>query len=358
MSGRTIKLTKMPEFPEQDALARIDAGKETEENLLKVLLQRNLVSEVREDLRKRAEKLAGKEITTLTPELIKTGLWKDVKFRKYNVAGIGKKRYPGKRQPYDAFLDYVKDRLVGLGFEEMTGPLVETEFWNMDALYMPQFHAARDIHDAYFIKEPKYAKLLDRKILDAVKAAHEKGVAKSRGWEYQYDAERAHRLILRTHGTVLSAKTLASNPNIPGKYFSIMRCFRYDVIDSTHLPDFYQVEGIILDEGLNLRHLAGVLKMFAGEFANSDKIKIAPSYFPFTEPSVELRVKHDKLGWIELGGAGIFRPEMTIPLGVNVPVLAWGLGIDRIFMCNTGVTDIRDLFTYDLQKLREAKVIY
>jgi len=356
--GKLKAMTSPDSVPEQDALAAIDGGEDVDENVLKILIQRKLVSEMREDVMNRAQRLAGKEIAALTPELIKTGLWKNVKLRPYNVSAAGEKAYPGKRQPYGAFLDYVKERLIALGFEEMVGPLVETEFWNMDALYMPQFHAARDIHDAYFIKEPKHAKALDKKILDAVRKAHEGGVAKSRGWEYKYDIERAHRLILRTHGTVLSAKTLASGPNIPGKYFSIMRCFRYDVVDSTHLPDFFQVEGIIVDKELNLRHLAGVLKMFAREFANTDKIKLVPSYFPFTEPSVELHAKHDKLGWIELGGAGIFRPEMTIPLGVDAPVLAWGLGIDRIYMLNMDVHDIRDLFSHDLNYLRNSKVVY
>ncbi len=358
MDGNRIALLEKPKHAEeQDALAKIDSREDVPDNILKMLIQRKLVSEIK-DSATRAENLAGKEIAALTPELIKTGLWKDAKLRPYNVSATGKKTYPGKKQHYMAFLDYVRSKLVAMGFEEMSGPLIETEFWNMDALYMPQHHAARDIHDAYFIKEPKHSPELDKKILERVKKSHEKGVAGSRGWEYQYDTERAHRLILRTHGTVLSAKTLAAGPKIPGKYFSIMRCFRYDVVDATHLPDFYQVEGIIVDKGLNFRHLIGVLRMFAKEFANSEKIKLVPGYFPFTEPSVELHVKHSELGWIELGGAGIFRPEMTIPLGVDMPVLAWGLGIDRIGMCNMGISDIRDLFTHDLKKLREAKVVY
>ncbi|MBI5060865.1 MAG: phenylalanine--tRNA ligase subunit alpha [Candidatus Aenigmarchaeota archaeon] len=359
VDGSRIILLEMPKHvEEQEALAAIDKGEDVPANILKILIQRKLVAEVRDDARRRAERLAGKELAGLTPDLIKTGLWKNVALKEYNVSVIGEKKYPGKKQHYLAFLDYVRSKLVSLGFAEMTGPLVETEFWNMDALYMPQHHAARDIHDAYFIKEPKYATALDKKLLEKVKKSHEKGVAGSRGWEYQYDIQKAHRLILRTQGTVLSAKTLAGDLKVPGKYFSIMRCFRYDVIDATHLPDFYQVEGIIVDKGLNFRHLAGVLRMFAREFANTHKIKLVPGYFPFTEPSVELHVKHDALGWIELGGAGIFRPEMTLPLGVDVPVLAWGLGIDRIGMCNMGINDIRDLFTHDLKKLRETRVVY
>src|SRR3989344_6552984 len=113
----------------------------------------------------------------------------------------------------------------------MIGPIVETEFLNMDALYMPQFHAARDIHDAYFVKEPRYAKSLDKNVLAAVKKSHESGTSESRGWEYQYDVKRAHRLVLRTHDTAISPKTLSSsNMKIPGRYFHVARCFRYDVV--------------------------------------------------------------------------------------------------------------------------------
>jgi phenylalanyl-tRNA synthetase alpha chain len=96
--------------------------------------------------------------------------------------------------------------------------------------------------------------------------------------------------------------------------------------------------------------------MFAKEFADTDEIKLVPAYFPFTEPSVELFAKHPELGWIELGGAGIFRPELTKPLGVRVPVIAWGMGIDRIAMFKLGIKDIRELFSHDLKVLRETKV--
>ena len=94
--------------------------------------------------------------------------------------------------------------------------------------------------------------------------------------------------------------------------------------------------------------------MFAKEFADTEEIRLVPAYFPFTEPSVELMAKHPDLGWIELGGAGIFRPEMLKPLGVRVPVIAWGIGVDRLAMFKLGINDIRDLFSHDLKVLREA----
>ena len=145
---------------------------------------------------------------------------------------------------------------------------------------------------------------------------------------------------------------------IPGKYFGITKCFRYDVIDATHLPDFYQTEGIVVEQGLSFGHLKGLLKMFAEEFAKSDTIKIRPAYFPFTEPSAELFAKHPDLGWVELGGAGVFRPELTAPLGVKEPVIAWGMGVDRIGMFNLGIKDIRDLYSHDLDTLKKVRVTY
>ena len=245
-----------------------------------------------------------------------------------------------------------------MGFAEIGGPLVETDFWDMDALYMPQFHSARDIHQAYYIKEPTHGEV-DEAVLRKVKAAHENGAdTGSKGWRYNFDVERTKRLLLRTQTTACSARKLASKDlKIPGKYFAIAKNFRYDVIDATHLPDFFQTEGIIVEEGLNFRHLKGMLLEFAKEFAKTDHIRIKPGYFPFTEPSCELFAKHPELGWIELGGAGIFRPELTKPLGVDAPVIAWGLGIDRIGMFNMGIKDIRNLYSTDLAFLRNIKVI-
>ncbi len=359
VKGKDIILSRVPkDVPEEDALSKIDKRETVEDDILNILIQRKLAEEDKEDIKMKADKLRGQEISTLTPELIGTGIWRDVSFKKYDVTATGKKTYVGKRQPYGAFLDWVKNKMTGIGFEEMTGPIVETEFWNMDALYMPQHHSARDIHDAYFLKDPKYAKSLPKDILNSVKKTHETGTKESRGWEYQYDLKRAHRMLLRTQGTALSARTLASNPKSPGKYFSISRVFRYDVIDATHLPDFYQLEGIVIDKNLTLRHLIGLLRLFAKEFAQTDKIKVMPSYFPFTEPSAQLMAKHPDLGWIEIGGAGMFRQEMLEPLGIKDSVIAWGLGVDRFFMMNMGIKDIRDLFSYNIEFLRNSKVLY
>jgi phenylalanyl-tRNA synthetase alpha chain len=296
--------------------------------------------------------VTGEEIGALTPELLASGKWKNGSFRPYNVAIPPSRVLMGRRNPYSEYLISVKDKLVSLGFEEFDGPLVESEFWNGDALFMPQFHAARDIHDVYYVKTPTHAKSVEQPYLDQVAAAHaDGGNTGSRGWGYQFDRDFTRRLILRSQGTVLSAKQL-HKAKIPGKYFGIARCFRYDQVDATHGADFYQTEGIVLGNEVNLQTLLGLLKMFAEEVAGAEEVRYVPGYFPFTEPSIEVHIKHPVLGWFELGGSGIFRPEVTKPMGIDVPVLAWGLGIDRMALMHLGLNDLRELFSSDIESVR------
>ncbi|MBI2654653.1 phenylalanine--tRNA ligase subunit alpha [Candidatus Woesearchaeota archaeon] len=306
------------------------------------------------------EKIEEDLIERVTPSLIKTGSWKGKKFRRFDVKINVPPIFAGRKQHYRKFLEEVRQKFVALGFKEMDGPIIESDFWDMDALFMPQFHSARDIHQGYYIKEPKYSKDIPENVLKNVKAAHENGFdTGSKGWRYDFDVKRTQRHILRTHDTSISARTLASKElKIPGKYFQISRCFRYDVVDATHLPDFNQVGGFVIEEGIHFGHLKALLRMFAEEFADAEEVRIKPSYFPFTEPSAELQAKHPEFGWIELAGSGIFRPELVKPLvGREVPVIAWGVGLDRLAMFKLGIKDIRQLFSHDLKVLRNARAI-
>ena len=306
-----------------------------------------------------AKQGVAEEVSQLSPELLKDGSWRTKRFRKYTISLRAPRIATGKKHPYREFLDTVKTKLVSMGFQEMRGSLVETEFWNMDALFMPQFHPARDIHDVYFVKEPSHATKIAEPFLSRVTKAHQDGwKTGSTGWRYAFNGERAKRLVLRSQGTAVSSRTLAASPNIPGKYFSIARCFRYDQVDATHATDFFQVEGIVLGEAINFRTLLGLLNLFAREVAQAKEVKFLPAYFPFTEPSVEMHVRHPRLGWMELGGAGLFRPEVTLPLGVTVPVIAWGLGLDRMAMVALGIHDIRELFTDNLDLIRTTRGLF
>ncbi len=344
--------------------------KTEEEFVFGELKKRGIIKKVEKTIREFTITDLGKKVSSavkseqriglLTPAIVKSGSWKNSAFRRYDVEAPVPKIWPGKKQAYKAFLDEVKEELVAMGFEEMAGPLVELSFFNNDALYMPQDHPARGIHDIYYVREPKYGSLAGcKKILAEVKKAHESGgKTGSTGWQTQFDEKESARLILRTQGTALSARTLA-NPNvkIPGAYFAVARCYRPDVLDATHLVEFNQCEGIVLGEKLNFRNLLGLLAEFTKKMTNSDRIRFRSHYFPFTEPSIEADVfDSEKNKWMEVFGAGILRPEVTIPLGVKVPVLAWGIGIDRFFMLRNKISDIRQLFSQDIQWLREAKI--
>ncbi|MCQ2583606.1 MAG: phenylalanine--tRNA ligase subunit alpha [Treponema sp.] len=310
-------------------------------------------SKVADELKKVG--ITGNEIGEITPKMLASGDWKNGTFRGYNIAIPPARIIPGRTNPYVQFLESVKDKLTSLGFQEFDGPLVETEFWNGDALFMPQFHAARDIHDVYRLKYPTHAKSIEEPYLSNIKAVHENGGnTGSRGWNYQFDNEFTRRLILRSQGTVLSAHQL-HKAEVPGKYFGIARCFRYDKVDATHLSDFYQTEGIIVGNDVTLRDLLGMLKMFATEIAGATEVKYVPGYFPFTEPSIEVHIKHPVLGWFELGGSGIFRPEVTKAMGLDCPVLAWGIGIDRMALMALGLNDLRELFCEDVERVRLRK---
>ncbi len=298
-------------------------------------------------------------VTQLTPELIITGKWREAKLQKYNIEAPVAKTWPGKKHPYLSFLDEVRAKLVQLGFKEMTGTSVELSFFNFDALYTPQDHPAREASDIYYIKDPQYGDISRHQTaVENVKQTHENGwVTGSTGWGYKYSFEVAKRLILRGHGTCLSARTLESgNLEIPSRHFSIARVYRPEITDKTHLSEFNQVEGIIVDQNLTLKDLLGVLGKFAMEIAGADKVRFKPDYFPFTEPSVELSAYKEGYGWVEFGGSGIFRPEVTLPLGVKAPVIAWGLGVDRLFMMRAGIDDIRMIFSQDLDWLRKKQV--
>ncbi|WP_297523462.1 phenylalanine--tRNA ligase subunit alpha [Thermococcus sp.] len=300
-----------------------------------------------------------KEVSVLTPELIKSGKWREVEFRRFDIRAPVRRIYPGKKQPYRAFLDKIRRRLIEMGFIEMTvESLIETQFWNFDALFQPQNHPAREWTDTYQLKYPKSGYLPEGELVERVKTAHERGLAGSRGWGYTWSPERAMLLMPRAHGTALSGRQLAKGVEIPGKYFTIQRVFRPDVLDRTHLIEFNQVDGFVVGEDLTFRHLLGILKRFAVEIAGAKKVKFLPDYYPFTEPSVQMSAYHPELGWVEFGGAGIFREEMTKALGIDAPVIAWGIGIDRLAMFKLGIDDIRYLFSYDLRWLREAKLVW
>ena len=342
--------------PEEKALRLLAEGKSVEEDVLRVLMKRKLVEKVKEDIVERAKKQLKGEVTSLTPELIKTGLWRDARFKRYDPEKKGKVVHPGKRHILSYFTEKIRRIFLDLGFEERKGPFVESSFWNFDALYQPQDHPARDLADTFYMSVPKRTSLPERKIVEAVKRMHEKGDSESSGWGYKWSEDFARRAVLRTHTTAVSARSLVGITP-PAKVFTIDRVFRNETIDYSHLPEFTQVEGIVIDESVTFRDLLGYLKEFYQRLG-FERVRFRPAYFPYTEMSVEPEVYFEEKGeWLELGGAGIFRPEVTRPLGVDVPVLAWGLGLERPIMLALGLKDLRNFYySNDLGFLRSVEV--
>jgi len=199
---------------------------------------------------------------------------------------------------------------------------------------------------------PKQERLVDR-----VRSVHENGGdTGSRGWEIPWSPELAQKTVLRTHTTAATARALAKNPEGPQRVFCVGRVFRREAITYKHLPVFTQVDGIIIDEAGTFSNLLGTLGAFY-EGMGFTNYEFRPAFFPYTEPSVEVFIYYEpKKSWIEMGGAGVFRPEVTRPLGCKVPVLAWGLGLERLAMLRHGVSHMRDLYLPDIQWLKEAPI--
>ena len=352
-----LALAKQPgAIAEQDALKALAAGKEVDAVILEKLVWRKL-ARIESEAVTETKKLVGKEVADLTPELLKTGLWKDVRFRPYNVQAAGARLNAGKLHVLTVFEQKVRRIYLDLGFIETEGPFVESGFWNFDALYQPQDHPARDLADTFYMRTPAAAKL-PQAFVDPVRIVHENGGRTgSLGWRYKWSEAVARKNVMRTHNTAVSARSLtAFKP--PFKSFCIGRVFRNETVDYKHLPEFVQVDGIVVDENVCFKDLLGYLKEFFRRMGLT-KIRFTPSYFPNTEMSAQIEVYFDdRKEWLELGGSGIFRPEVTEPLGIKEPVLAWGLGFERPIMLRMGLNDIRNFYyRNDLKMLREAKVL-
>ncbi|RLF49901.1 MAG: phenylalanine--tRNA ligase subunit alpha, partial [Thermoplasmata archaeon] len=294
------------------------------------------------------------EVTQLTPELIKSGLWREVSFRRYDVERFVPKTYGGKEHPLTTIMDDVREVFIEMGFEEICGNYVESAFWNMDVLFIPQDHPARDMQDTFYVDSLLMD--IDEEIARVVAEIHENGwKTGSRGWGYKWSADEARKAILRTHTTVNTIRYLSKNNEPPIRVFSIERVFRRENLDPTHLPEFHQIEGILMEEDANFSMLMGVLKEFYQRMGFPN-IRFRPSYFPYTEPSLEVEVNYGGK-WLELGGAGIFRPEVTEQFGIKYPVLAWGLGLERLAMLKLGIHDLRQLYISDIDWLRNVPLI-
>ena len=295
------------------------------------------------------------EISQLTPEIIQSGEWRSKSIRAYDVTSPAPRPHIGKPHPLVQLIEEIRDIFVELGFQEIEEEYVVPALWNMDALFIPQDHPAREMQDTFYLSNPESLPV-EQEVIDKVRKVHEKGGGTgSRGWGGKFDSSEAARALLRTHTTVGTIRHLAKNPDGPLRVFSIGRVFRKETMDATHLPEFHQIEGIATEPGADFRMLLGILKEFYKRLGFPE-LRWRPAYFPYTEPSMEVEVWTGEK-WMELGGCGIFRPEVTVPFGVKTPVLAWGLGLERLAMRRFGLSDIRQLYISDLEWLRKQPLL-
>jgi phenylalanyl-tRNA synthetase alpha chain len=297
------------------------------------------------------------EIDEITPDLILSGSWRNRTLRPIDVTSSAPNLYGGRKHPIRMFIDEVKEVFVSLGFSEIEGPIVQSAFWNFDALFIPQQHSTREMQDTFYLSDVSASLSKFARQIDLIKGSHERGEGTgSLGWRYKWSEDEASRVVLRTHTTAVTIRYLSDHKPTEARVFSVGKVFRNEKPNYKHNPEFYQIEGVTVGPRLNVRNLIYIISKFYSKLG-FEKVKFWPTYFPYTEPSLQSMAYYEKKGkWMELGGMGVFRPEVTIPLGVKNPVLAWGLGLDRLVMMRYDLNDIRDLFGTNLGWLRTAKV--
>ena len=262
-----------------------------------------------------------------TDEKIKKAeLEKKLREEKLDVTMPGKKSELGHKHPLNIVLDEVKDIFLGMGFDIATGPEVEWDYYNFEALNIPKDHPARDTQDTFYITE---------------------------------------NMLLRTQTSPVQIRVMEQQKP-PIRVISPGRVFRSDAVDATHSPLFHQIEGLVVDKGITMGDLKGTLEAFAKRlYGNDTKIRLRPHHFPFTEPSCEIDVTCFKCGgkgcpmckgegFIEILGAGMVHPKVLSGCGVDPEVYsgyAFGVGLERLVMFRFDIDDMRLLYENDMRFL-------
>ncbi len=254
----------------------------------------------------------------------------------------------GRTHPLKDTIDEIREIFVTLGFSEIIGNMTQSSFWNFDALFTPQDHPAREMQDTFYLDGILSKKIATPEQIKKVSASHKNN------WKYSWDIRESQKMVLRTHTTCVTIKHLAETKPDEARFFSLGRVFRNEKVSYKHLVEFNQIEGVVIGKDATLRNLMGIQREFYKRIGIT-KIKFWPTFFPYTEPSLQTMVYNDRLGkWVELFGMGIFRPEVTKPLGITKPVLAWGGGIERIAMLKYGLDDVREFYNNNLDWLRNV----
>ncbi|MBC7190061.1 phenylalanine--tRNA ligase subunit alpha [Candidatus Aerophobetes bacterium] len=282
--------------------------------------ERSSFGKVLNELKQEAEKIIAEKKKTLGEG--------EEKEERVDVTYPGKKPPLGRIHPVTMTIKKIEEIFIGLGFEVVSGPEIETEYYNFEALNMPEYHPARDEQDSFYINS---------------------------------------NYLLRTQTSPVQIRVMEKFPP-PIRIISPGLCYRRDAIDASHFPVFHQVEGLAVDRKITMADLKGSLAYFAREmFGEDTKIRFRPSYFPFTEPSAEVdiscvickgsgcRVCANK-GWLEILGCGMVHPEVFKKVGYDPEKyqgFAFGMGVERICMLKYGIDDIRLLFQNDIRFLKQ-----
>ncbi|MCA9080434.1 MAG: phenylalanine--tRNA ligase subunit alpha [Planctomycetaceae bacterium] len=349
-SGASIRFSGRPDADRLRTLL----GKRTELGKLKQRTQRTVSLTAAGQTQLEVGISVKQERNLLTSEDLRSGAWREITLRPYDITLPAETEHPAKVHPLRKIIEQTRRAYLEMGFTEVVSPMVESSFWNFDALFQPQDHPARDMQDTFYMAQPSTAPLPeDAALVERVRRAHEDGGdTGSEGWGYKWSPERARQVVLRTHTTASTIRALAAHPEPPFKAFCVGWVCRNETMSYKHLPVFHQVDGIVIDETASLASLLGTLESFYLKMGFK-QVKFKPAFYPYTEPSVDVVVYLESRGkWIEMGGAGIFRPEVTEPLGCKHPVLAWGLGMERLAMIRFGLKDIRELYQGRIEALR------
>ncbi|UXD21685.1 phenylalanyl-tRNA synthetase subunit alpha [Ignicoccus pacificus DSM 13166] len=324
-----------------------------ERGFIKVEKRKRIIVKITERAKELMSKgLIKKEniVTKLTPELIITGKWREVKLKKFDFSVEVPARRAARRHPLMELYEQVREILISMGFEEARGNFVEQALWNFDVLLVPQYHPARYETDVFYVENAKLPEP-PKDVIERTKEEHEKL------YRYTWRAEEALRLLLRTHTTAVSAREMYKRKGGEYRVFSLDRVFRSETLDPTHSMEFHQLEGIVVGKNVKFDDLLGFFVEFAKKMGLGE-VKFKPAYFPFTEPSVEGFIKHPKLGWVEVFPGGVFRPGLLRAVGIDPKeynVIAWGIGIDRLAMLMLELDDIRDLYSNNLAVIHKQR---
>ncbi|MCF6092513.1 phenylalanine--tRNA ligase subunit alpha [Microaerobacter geothermalis] len=288
--------------------------------------ERPVIGQMANDVRAAIESTLERKKEELEREVLQKKLMSET----IDVTLPGRPVHFGNRHPLTKVIEEIEDIFIAMGFEVAEGPEVETDYYNFEALNLPKNHPARDMQDSFYITD---------------------------------------EILMRTHTSPVQARTMERKQGeVPVKIICPGKVYRRDDDDATHSHMFTQIEGLVVDKGIRMSDLKGTLLAFAKQmFGENQRIRLRPSFFPFTEPSAEVDISCvicngvgcrvcKETGWLEILGAGMVHPKVLEMSGYDsekVTGFAFGMGVERIALLKYGIEDIRHFYQSDLRFLKQ-----